>query len=346
MRVCAEFEHEDEALEAAWALSEEGLDPEDIEIRSPYPLPEDAIAPHRERPFRMRNIVRLFWAIGIIGGFSFLAYCQLWWKIPTDWHPIVSIPIYAVITYECGMIVAILTTTVMFLVETRHFRHISPPPEEDMVVARGFIGIVVRGESAPRAQKIFERFQPRRVVTYLLPLLLFPWLSGCGLDYNRTNMRWQDVYKPTEVAGEPPAPGTVAMPTRAEQEVLPPWPLGWLTPEELAANKYRFVTLKDSIEAIQNPVPPDAESIDRGRALYQQNCRMCHGPAGRGDGPVGEVFARPANLVDPTIARQPDGVFYFWIMVGKNTMPPFGDRLTTREVFDLINYLRRLQGKV
>ncbi|HEX5503336.1 MAG TPA: copper resistance protein CopC, partial [Thermomicrobiales bacterium] len=36
----------------------------------------------------------------------------------------------------------------------------------------------------------------------------------------------------------------------------------------------------------RNPVPADAASLTSGQALYQANCLSCHGPRGRGDGPL------------------------------------------------------------
>ena len=35
----------------------------------------------------------------------------------------------------------------------------------------------------------------------------------------------------------------------------------------------------------RNPVPADAQSIARGRDHYTAECLVCHGPAGKGDGP-------------------------------------------------------------
>ena len=38
---------------------------------------------------------------------------------------------------------------------------------------------------------------------------------------------------------------------------------------------------KDAAATIPNPVPATAESIERGAAFYEINCRVCHGDAGR-----------------------------------------------------------------
>ncbi len=196
MRVAAEFEHCEDALAAHRLLIDENLDPEDIEIRSPYPLPEAPIPPHRERPFHMRTVVRIMWGTAIILGFSFIAYTQLDWKLRTDGHPIVAVPINALLMYEMGMITAILTTTFMFLWETRHFRKLVPPLEEDLPVAHGHVVLVVDGQSADRAHTLLQNRGARSVVTYLLLIGLGLVSTGCGTwPYN---MRSQVVNKPGE----------------------------------------------------------------------------------------------------------------------------------------------------
>jgi high-affinity iron transporter len=47
-------------------------------------------------------------------------------------------------------------------------------------------------------------------------------------------------------------------------------------------------------------------SVDAGRALYAQHgCAGCHGPAGHGDGPVGDTLAvRPRDFRDVAAFRQ------------------------------------------
>ena len=48
-----------------------------------------------------------------------------------------------------------------------------------------------------------------------------------------------------------------------------------------------------------NPIAVSPESIARGRMLFLQNCTMCHGETGRGDGPLAKSLPlQPANLYD------------------------------------------------
>lgn len=397
MKVCAEYEDQISAFTAHRALLDKGADPEDIEIRSPFPLSEHPIPPHRSKPMIMRNVVRVFWLIGLITGFSFITFTQWEWGLTakTGGQPLVAIPINAIIMYECGMITAILVTTLMFFVETRRYRQLVPPLEEDMIVANGYIAVVVSGESARKAKEWFDGTSARSVVSYLLPFAFVSmFLSGCATG----NLRYQQVIKPGEMPADAPAPQSLRMPTVAEQEVRPLPPMGYLTygdqlaydrAEAALAEKLKELedqkkkgTIKQKdinkarldgkremdefapeiiqyksvvppeVRSAKNPVAPSEASLAKGEELYKLNCAQCHGEKGLGDGGVGEKWGGP-NVV-PHLGdgakygnetAYPDGYLYHNILVGKNAMPSFAYKLTTKETWDIVNYLRKLQGK-
>lgn len=98
-----------------------------------------------------------------------------------------------------------------------------------------------------------------------------------------------------------------------------------------------------------NPVPPDAVSLQRGEVLYKMHCALCHGDTGRGDGPIVEFWReeanRPADLLETRIVTQPDGALYLTITEGFGAMPALSENLTPRQRWDVINYVRSLQGK-
>ena len=54
-------------------------------------------------------------------------------------------------------------------------------------------------------------------------------------------------------------------------------------------------------EQLQNPVPANLASLKNGEKLHQRYCSTCHGPEGKGDGPVaGPPFGTgPFGLVLP-----------------------------------------------
>jgi copper transport protein len=99
---------------------------------------------------------------------------------------------------------------------------------------------------------------------------------------------------------------------------------------------------------LNNPILPDAESISIGEFYYQQQCAVCHGEGGRGDGPAGLALSpRPADFGDGHLNIHPDGDLYYWIRNGIDgtAMPAFGEQLSSEDTWHLVNYLRRLSAQ-
>jgi mono/diheme cytochrome c family protein len=109
----------------------------------------------------------------------------------------------------------------------------------------------------------------------------------------------------------------------------------------------------------QNPTPDTTETIDRGRALFQANCAICHGPRGLGDGPQAFLLQpRPVNL-QLHVPQHAPGEIHYWITNGvagtgmpawKEVLGPDGTRiggLTEEERWSVVRYLQALaSGKV
>lgn len=94
----------------------------------------------------------------------------------------------------------------------------------------------------------------------------------------------------------------------------------------------------------RNPIPRNAASVARGRALFQNDCAVCHGAEGRGDGPAAAgLLGKPDDLgriAPPPIF--PDGVVAYRIRNGTGFMPAFKATLAENEVWDLLNFIRSL----
>ncbi len=87
-------------------------------------------------------------------------------------------------------------------------------------------------------------------------------------------------------------------------------------------------------------VPP---AIAGGRGLWPENCRPCHGPAGKGDGPTAaEIEGHLPDLSDPEAARQRMPIDIFNVIKDGRTgtlMPPWSDRLNDAQIWDATAYV-------
>ncbi|MBV9542855.1 MAG: CopD family protein, partial [Chloroflexi bacterium] len=99
---------------------------------------------------------------------------------------------------------------------------------------------------------------------------------------------------------------------------------------------------------IRDPVPPDANSLAQGEAVYTTYCETCHGETGRGDGPTGlRLVPRPADLrVHTAPGVHTDGELFYWVSYGfpGSAMPAWKDTLTEEQRWDVINYARATFG--
>ncbi len=103
------------------------------------------------------------------------------------------------------------------------------------------------------------------------------------------------------------------------------------------------INMRAQMSSLQNPIPPNLESLARGRVIYDANCAQCHGPLGLGDGPdAAALQPPPANLQVHMAAGHPDDQLFAWISNGIDgtAMPAFANRLSENERWDVINYIR------
>ena len=98
----------------------------------------------------------------------------------------------------------------------------------------------------------------------------------------------------------------------------------------------------------KNPLPDDAATIARGRALFLQNCKPCHGENADGKGPASVgLDPPPANFRDGVrLASHGDDYLFWRVTVGKRAtaMPSFGAVLSDDDRWAILRYLRSIPG--
>ena len=104
---------------------------------------------------------------------------------------------------------------------------------------------------------------------------------------------------------------------------------------------------REEARGLKNPVASTPESVEAGRKSYVCYCLGCHGPAGKGDGSMALSGGTPSNLVDETWDYgSSDGEIFIVIRDGVSAdMEGYKDRLTEKQIWEVINYIRSLAKK-
>jgi mono/diheme cytochrome c family protein len=106
----------------------------------------------------------------------------------------------------------------------------------------------------------------------------------------------------------------------------------WLAPEDA--------------KQVKNPVKRTPEGLTAAAQLFQENCALCHGKTGAGDGLAGKALNRkPADFTSAkTMKKQTDGELFWKMTTGRLPMPSWS-QLSDTQRWELVNYLRTLSGK-
>jgi mono/diheme cytochrome c family protein len=92
------------------------------------------------------------------------------------------------------------------------------------------------------------------------------------------------------------------------------------------------------------PLPITAELMQRGQLMYSVNCSVCHGATGQGNGITSKYGLNGiANYHQDKYRQMADGQIFNTITHGYNTMMPYGDKVTVKDRWAIVAYLRALQ---
>ena len=95
-----------------------------------------------------------------------------------------------------------------------------------------------------------------------------------------------------------------------------------------------------------NPLSGQQEAITAGRSEYMSMCFVCHGAAGKGDGPAAAATpTTPSNLSDPARAGLLSDGDRFAVMrngIPGTSMPASGANLNDDQVWRILSYVETL----
>jgi mono/diheme cytochrome c family protein len=90
-----------------------------------------------------------------------------------------------------------------------------------------------------------------------------------------------------------------------------------------------------------NPLPDDAATVAKGKAVFMAQCVSCHGETGVGNGPAAKDLAKhPGDLTSQGVQDQPDGALFWKISTGRAPMTSFQGVLSAEERWQVIRFVR------
>lgn len=96
--------------------------------------------------------------------------------------------------------------------------------------------------------------------------------------------------------------------------------------------------------AVKNPVLVTPAGLAEAAKIFKDNCVICHGEKGMGDGESAKTLNRkPANFTDKAMmSQETDGALFWKMSQGRSPMPSWEDVFSETQRWELVNYLRQL----
>jgi mono/diheme cytochrome c family protein len=88
----------------------------------------------------------------------------------------------------------------------------------------------------------------------------------------------------------------------------------------------------------------DPQSVSRGTVVFSNFCAPCHGPTGKGDGPVVQRgFPAPPSLYADNARKIKDGQIFHILTYGQKNMPTYASQISREDRWHVIAFVRSLQ---
>jgi mono/diheme cytochrome c family protein len=96
---------------------------------------------------------------------------------------------------------------------------------------------------------------------------------------------------------------------------------------------------------LRNPWTANQRTLEDGKSLFQTYCLVCHGPQGKGDGPISSKIPPPPSYLSDRLMQFPSGRIFYVITRGTGKMPSYAAQLSTDERWKIVTYVHTsLQG--
>lgn len=101
----------------------------------------------------------------------------------------------------------------------------------------------------------------------------------------------------------------------------------------------------EKYQKMANPVKSDAASLEKGKALWGQHCKSCHGSKGKGDGPkAAQLDTECGDFTTADYQKQSDGALFYKTYEGRKDMPSFKKKIPEQDdIWAVVNYMRTMK---
>jgi mono/diheme cytochrome c family protein len=332
------FDDPDPAADALRNLRQMGLPDDRVAVMSSVPYQPQMLARPRPRD-RMPRVALLGAILGLVSAVSLLAAAFLLYPLTQGDQPIVPLPPSLIITIEVTLLGTMWTIFFGFFVVNR--LPALGRPVYDPRITLGKIGVVVRPDQAQALDVERALHEAGGSVQQLISED-----EGAG---NRAWVRFALGVVAVLAVG-------AGISLLFSYDVLKiPFPsqmvnqdsIGYVQGPRLAVPAEAIPVQGPVLIADQPalaPVPATANSLQRGRVLYDIDCALCHGVNGSGDGSLSKYFTPPpADLIGQDVQELPDTDIFLAITQGRGDMLKLAENLSPSERWDVVNYVRSLQ---
>ncbi len=105
-----------------------------------------------------------------------------------------------------------------------------------------------------------------------------------------------------------------------------------------------MAALQDPYNSATPNIVINKKFVKKGEKVYQQSCAVCHGLSGEGDGPATRKGLKGVeSLLSEKTVNKTNSFYFKQLTNGGKKMPSYASRLTPKERWQAVSYLRFLQ---
>ena len=180
----------------------------------------------------------------------------------------------------------------------------------------------------------------------LIAFILLPVVILGGMWVLERDIRTRNLEYPTQMGVSPAAQSQTANRVLPNGMTMQP-PVEGTIPRGFKPFRYGDTPeeAKRAGQELTNPFSASRENLERGKYVYTNNCAVCHGAGGAGDGPIIPKFPNPPAFKTATSLALSDGEMFHVITRGRNSMPAAEAQVSTDDRWKLVLHIRELQAE-